>query len=198
MFDCHAVVRLRVKWPAVKTPRVRTPPSKIGLNHPQMHPAFLTRFSHNRRTAPQSNNSNTFHCETRPQSTKILVVWFMGNVARLGANLYRQIQQQQNSREGCIDIYGGNRKKEVIAWPCKTWKLSEQTNSIGWAFSALNFISEYVLKTAHFTRNRRTAWRSNIPIPLPCGMLISTRRVEKFRLYSELNFRALKTHQKQS
>jgi len=35
-----------------------------------------------------------------------------------------------------------------------------------------------VLKTGHFTRNRRTAWQLNISIPLPCGMLTSTRRVE--------------------
>ena len=35
-----------------------------------------------------------------------------------------------------------------------------------------------VLKIAHFTRNRRTALQSNIPIPLLCGMLISTLRVE--------------------
>ena len=34
------------------------------------------------------------------------------------------------------------------------------------------------LKMGHFTRNRKTAWRSNITTPLPCGMLISTRRVE--------------------
>jgi len=30
----------------------------------------------------------------------------------------------------------------------------------------------------YFTRNRATAWQSNIPIHLPCGMLISSRMVE--------------------
>ena len=35
-----------------------------------------------------------------------------------------------------------------------------------------------VSKMGHFTRNRETAWQSNITTPLPCGMLISTRRVE--------------------
>ena len=34
------------------------------------------------------------------------------------------------------------------------------------------------LKMGHFTRNHTTKWQSNIPIPLPCGILISTRRVE--------------------
>ncbi len=43
-----------------------------------------------------------------------------------------------------------------------------------------------ILKMDHFTRNCKTAWRSNIPIPMPYWMLISTR--------SGFHFRALKAH----
>ncbi len=52
-----------------------------------------------------------------------------------------------------------------------------------------------VLKIGHFTQYRRTAWQSNIPIALPCWMLISTRRVENItpqgKESAELKFRAL-------
>ncbi len=50
----------------------------------------------------------------------------------------------------------------------------------GWGGGAVP--TRGVLKMGHFTRKRRTARQSNIPIPLPC---------EAKGAYSDLNFRTL-------
>jgi len=55
-----------------------------------------------------------------------------------------------------------------------------------------------VLKMGHFTCNLRTAWESNIPIPLPCGMLISTRRVDISIPQGKESVFWLKTHSAKS
>jgi len=62
------------------------------------------------------------------------------------------------------------------------WSINTQTINSGLPCLSLTllwmgtFLPAAFLKMGHFTRKRRTTWKSDIPIPLPCGMLVSTRQ----------------------